>query len=224
MRGIWIVLWLGAIYLHAQEAEVEFPSEFTTKEGETYFDCKLKRAEKDSLIIEHKAGLAKISLFDVSPELQKKYDFDPVGAMKRYRQEQQIQRDLKWKRFLEGQKHAAAVENEKNYEKFLEKVKVSWLPVEAKIYKRNSSGAFVRAKRIKFVPTKTKSTLGFEIDGPPRKTLVPMEPSVIFIEATKFTGPDWSGYLEPFAHGTVDSSDFGADIPSYRGVARTEIK
>ena len=225
MKGIWICLCLILVQIHAQEAEVGFPSEFTTKNGNTYVECKVKRVEEGALVVEHKDGIAKISMFEVSADLQKKYNFDPVAAMEKYHRDKEAQRKLKWKLFWEGQKHKAAVEAEKDREKFLEIVKTTWLPVEARVVKPGKDGAFVSASQIKFVATKTKSTLGFEIDGPKRKTLVRMSPNVIFITATGISGTYWKGYLEPFAHGTVpDPSGNGDEVPSYRAVARTEIK
>lgn len=217
-------LCLCVIHLHADE-EVSFPSEFTNKKGVTFHDCEIKRVEEDAIIIEHQGGMARVSLFDVSKELQKKYDFDPVAAMEKYKRDIETQRKLKWKRFLEGQKHEAAMARAESKEKFAEKVKATWIPVVATVHELKNGGAFVSASQIKYVPTKTKTTLGFEIDGPPRKTLVPMSPNVIFIKAAGIKLPKWQGYLEPLAHESIPHPLIKDDeIPSYRAVARTELQ
>ncbi|MDF1815203.1 MAG: hypothetical protein P1V20_23585 [Verrucomicrobiales bacterium] len=209
----------------AQNPDVEFPSEFTTKKGVTLTNCKVKRVETDALIVEHDDGIAKVSFFDVSKELQDKHGFDPVAAMDKYRRDLKVQRDLKWKRFWEGQEHESKMAAREQREKFLKTAKETWIPIEADIQQVKSGGAYVAASRITFVPTKTKSALGFEIDGPPRKKLVPFQPRVIFIEAPGITGKKWLGYLEPTAHGTTNHPQgIGNDIPMYRAVARTEIK
>lgn len=233
MRVIWICVWLIAAQILAQEAgvssgaqeEEEFPSELTTKKGVTYRKCKLKRIETDSVLIEHEGGIARVSFFDLDEKFQRKHNFDPIAAMERYKIQQKIQKDVKWKRFWEAQKYRAAVAEEETREKLLETARATWEPVEARVFRSTDDGAFVAASKIAFVPTKATSTLGFEIDGPLRKTLVPMKPNVIFIEGAGIRGGKWEGYLEPFPRGTrTYSSGDKNEVPSYRGVARTQIK
>ncbi|MDF1751336.1 MAG: hypothetical protein P1U89_01035 [Verrucomicrobiales bacterium] len=235
MRGFWICFWLSALHLQAQDAsvaptvtsseEVEFPTEFTTKTGEVYLDCKVKRIESDSLIIVHRGGIAKVSFFDVSEALQKKHNFDPVAAMEKYHRDQKIQKELKWQRFWKAQEYEANEAAKADRERFLGEVKATWIPIEAVIQKRSEGGAFVRAKRIAYIPTKEKSALGFEIDGPLRKTLVPIQPNVIFLETTGINSGYWKGYLEPVSNGTRPHPYANRDeVPSYRAVARTDFK
>lgn len=226
MKAFWICLCLAAIQVNAQEiAPVEFPTELTTKKGVTYRECTLKRTEADGMIIEHKAGIAKVSFFDVDESLQKQLGFDPIAAMEKYRHDKKTQRERKWKRFWDAQQHEALLESKETQKEFLETVKATWIPVQAQVHSRQEQGAFVTASRITFVETKTKSSLGFEIDGPLRKRLVPMSADVIFIKATGITGDYWRGYLEPQAYGMIQHPERKSDeVPSYRAVARIDIK
>jgi hypothetical protein len=235
MRIIWICCCLIATQIHGQvgvsensgeKVEESFPSELTTKKGTIYRDCKLKRIESDALIVAHRGGIAKISFFDLDESFQKKYGFDPIAAMEKYRASLKTQRDLKWKRFWEAQKHEVGVVVKEDRQKFLKTVKATWIPVEARVVKHGETGSYVQASRITFVRTKAKSSLGFEIDGPLRKKLVPMTPNVIFIKAAGIKGEIWQGYLEPHSHGSTGEKLWGSDdeVPSYRAVARTEIK
>ena len=163
-------------------------------------------------------GMAKISFFDLDSEFQRKHGFDPVEALDRYEKEKELQKKLKWERFWEAQEFEAKKAEEEAREKLIKVPKRSWIPVEAKILSITNNGGYAAAKQITFVPTKTKSTLGFEIDGPPRKTLVRMKPDVIFLQVAGIQRGEWEGYIEPEPRDTVQHPFKPKDeVPSYRG-------
>ncbi len=228
MKVFWICLGLITLQLPAQEKVSDpFPSILETKNGLILHDCKLKRVESDALIIEHQNGVARVLLFDLDETFHSRYGFDPVAAMEKYKIDQKIQREVKWQRFWEAQQYRESVAEQEDRAKLLEYAKTHWTPVEASVRKVTKDGIFVSAKRITFIPTKAKSTLGFEIDGPLRKTLVPMDPDVIFIKNTNIEHSRWEGYIETFPTGTTSLSSYQgkeSQVPSYRAVARSEIK
>lgn len=208
----------------AEDGELPVYPELRTSEGKVYTDCKVKKVEVDALIFEHREGMARVSFFDLDESIRDEYDFDPVAAMEKYKRDKAVQRELKWKRFWEKQKAESDRAERMAQAEFLKVVKTTWMPIEASVLGRQSGGLFVRAKRIKFVPTKTRSTLGFEIDGPPRKTLVPVGGGVIFIDSTEVSGERWLGYLEPQPNGTVAHPEFPqSTVPRYRAVPRSQI-
>lgn len=199
--------------------------ELRTKKGEVFYDCVVKRIEEDAVTIQHREGVARVSFFDLDERMQSDQEFDPVAAMKKYKVDRKNLRDLKWRQFWARQKYEAEVAEREEQSKFLQEVKTKWTPVEANVLETAPGGAFVRAKVITFQKTKTKSTLGFEREGPLRKSLVPFKPSVIFITASGISGKIWAGYLEPAASGTRPHPLREFDrVPIYRAVARTDIK
>jgi type II secretory ATPase GspE/PulE/Tfp pilus assembly ATPase PilB-like protein len=228
MKVFWFYLGWVALQLVAQEKILDpFPSKLETKKGLVFYDCKLKRVETDALIIEHRDGVAKVLMFDLDESFQIRYQFDPVAAMEKYKIDQKVQREEKWQRFWEAQQYQATAAEQEELQKLREYAKSFWTPIEATIRKTTKDGIYVSAKRITFVPTKTKSTLGFEIDGPLIKKLVPFDHNVIFIRNTNTNRGLWEGYVETFPTGTAPLSSYQgqeSQVPSYRGVARSEIK
>ena len=236
VRKFWSGVALAACGLawhgHGQEkAEVERreeppPEHYTqikTRQGRIFHDCAVKRIEIDALVVQHREGIAKVSFFDLGEELQRAYDFDPVAALKKYKADRERMRELKWRQFWANAKHEAEQVEQAEREKFLEEVKATWTPVEAAVLQTSAQGAWVRAQRICFVPSRSVSKLGFERNGPLRKTLVPWRPDVIFIAAPGISGDRWRGYLEPAASGTRPHPLRKDDrVPSYRAVALSD--
>ncbi len=54
--------------------------DLTTLSGKKYTGVTINRAEADGISISHGGGLAKIPFSDLSPELQKKYNYEPEKA------------------------------------------------------------------------------------------------------------------------------------------------
>ncbi len=195
-----------------------------TTDGRQYRNCIIKRVEEDGLIVQHDVGVVRISFFDLPASLQRAHDFDPVAAMQKRKEDLARNREWRWERFWKTREHEAALAEERAREQLRKKARLEWIPVEATVVRRIGDGAFVRAKKIEFVPTKVRSVLGFERDGPLRKTLVPFSPDVIFIEGAEIRGRSWLGYVEPFANGTrAFPPDSDKQVASHRAVARTEF-
>ena len=92
---------------------------------------------------------------------------------------------------------------EKRQKEFEEKVLRDWTPVIATIKSISPTGSIAYCKRIAFKPTKTRSTLGSVIDGPPEKVTIPLKNNPVFLkDFTKHThgistGESWELYIWP---------------------------
>jgi hypothetical protein len=62
-------------YLHCA-----FADDFKTTNGEEYKNVTVSRVEPDGIVVTFSAGIVKIPFTDLSPELQKKYGYDPKSA------------------------------------------------------------------------------------------------------------------------------------------------
>ncbi len=207
------------------QAQLDTYPEIITKKGAKYTACAVKRVEADALTITHSKGVARISFFDLDESWHRKYDFDPVAALQKYKVDKQQQRDLRWKQFWAKQKVEASRAQAHEKAEFKKKVLAEWIPVEAAVLGRNEKGIFAEALQIRMVPTTVKSSLGIERPGPPRKTLVPLTDGVIFIETTEVSGANrWLGYLEPDPYRKVALPDRPTLVPSYRAVSREDIQ
>ena len=101
MRGMWfgvVMCIIGAVSpLHALEDA--YPLIKTTT-GVTYKNCTVTKVEPDAITLIHSDGAAKIPFDQLSPELQKKYHYDPKLAEKYIaekiaKREEQLNRMLK---------------------------------------------------------------------------------------------------------------------------------
>lgn len=161
-------------------------------------NCKVTRQEADALIVSHQGGIARVSLFDLIPDLQERFNFDPVVALEKYRKDQEVLQAQRKMRFLEAEKFKALeAAREADEEKYAQAKKL-WIPATGTVLKRNRHGTFVRAYEIKMVPTKTKSTLGFTVDGPDKKVMEPFANGVLCLtNITGEIGTKWKGYVSP---------------------------
>jgi len=210
-------------------AEGEEPPDFarlTVGDDTVYRDCHVVRAESDALVIRHDRGVARVSLFDLPSDIQEKYEFDPVTAMAQYKRDLERQRVLKKTLLHEAEKAKAAEAARQAEERLQREAEQTWVPAEGRILLRRPDGLFVAAQRIVMVPTKTKSTLGLPIDGPPRRELAPFssESGTVFLAgATPLEGhPYWQGYIEPFSSGqrTLRIRATARPVPVHRAVNR----
>lgn len=200
----------------------EFP-ELVTKKGEVFREVTVLRAETDALLVRHEGGMARVSLFDLSPELQARYDFDPVVALKRYQEDLAIQRDQRKTALLKAEeRRAAAVQAEAQRER-LEIAKLEWIPVEAKVIRVLEEGVLLRASRVQMIPTRVRSTLGFLNDGPPKRVLTAFSPRPVLLldpPAGLRPGQEWKGYLNPVSERfVIDHASGLPTIHAHRGAS-----
>lgn len=227
-----VLPWLATIALSLLDVSfgpaADPPDQFevlTTVHGKTYYDCTVKRVDVDGLFIEHRDGLGKVSFFDLDESIQNQFEFDPIAGIKKYQEKLKRNRELKWRRFWAEEREEAETAKRAEREQFLAIVKETWVPVEARMVRRSEKGAFVRASQIVWEPTKTRSKLGFEVDGPSRKKLVRINPGVIFIRTEDIKTGLWTGYIEPDPVGyTSYSGDGVANTPIYRAVSRVHFQ
>ncbi len=161
-------------------------------------NCRVTRKEADALIIAHSGGIARVSLFDVNPEIQKDYDFDPIAALDKYKKDQLVLSKMRKDRFLKAEKYKALEAAKADKERAYEAATKEWIPATGVVEKVNRKGVFVSAAKITFVPTKMKSTLGFTVDGPPKKVLKPLESGMVCLTGIEAkVGAHWRGYINP---------------------------
>ena len=200
----------------------EYP-ELVTRKGATFRKVTIMRVDADALLVRHEGGMARVSLFDLGPELQARYDFDPVEALKRYRADLAVQREQRQTAVLETEKRRAAAIRAEAQREQLEVAKTEWTPVEAEVIKIQDEGALLRAKRIILVPTQVRSTLGFLNPGPPNRVLEPFYGLPILLldpPGTMRRGDKWKGYLNPLAERFVIDQGTGLPtIPAHLGVS-----
>jgi hypothetical protein len=194
--------------------------ELTLKDGRIYRDCRVVRVEPDALLVKHQGGMARLSLFELPEAIQKEHGFDPFAAMEHARAEMERQRELRWKLFWEKQEYESGQARIAEHEAIMREAAREWIPVEATIVQRLGDGVVLaRCRRIAFETTKTKSTLGFIVDGPPKRVLVNFGESALAlrfavpVEKAPAVGAVWKGYVHPASEGTLDFK--------YRGVSQS---
>ncbi len=230
-----IITFMGMMTLRAGQPAVtdtvgaDF-EELKTESGEVFVNVFVKRVESSALVIRHKGGIARVSLFDLSPAIQAKYHFDPVTAMKadltQSAGEQERQKTL----ILESRRREAELERARRESDLIRLARDEWVPVEATVEEIVNGGIVIKAKRITLVPTQTRSTLGFLRDGPPKRVLEPFTPELLILKEvvpsenseTLKVGEVWRGYLNAVrdAHRT-DLKSGTRQLPVHQGVART---
>ncbi|MCP5539568.1 MAG: hypothetical protein H7A53_03980 [Akkermansiaceae bacterium] len=209
----------------AEETPARFESLKTTK-GKEYRDCVLVRAEPDALVIRHAGGMARVSFFELPKEIQDRFGFDPFEAIEAMNQLNRRNRETRWRMFWERQKHEAEQAELADARSLVATAESEWVPVEASVIQVFADGSFLAScQRVVFEPTKTKSKLGFEIDGPPRRKLVKFGSGRLVLRpelsAEKPSlAKTWKGYLCPWPEGKRDVSYRGTrtEFPSHRAV------
>jgi len=199
----------------------EHYDELTTRKGGTYRDCRVIRVEPDALLIEHTGGVARLSLFDLPAAVQEEWGFDPFRAMEYFKATAEKDRKLKWRLFWERQQYESAQARKEERKRLLAKAVKEWVPVEASISQRLEDGSVVaNCQRITFEKTKMKSTLGFIVDGPPKRVLVPFSREAVVLRFVvppaepPAVGSKWKGYVAPVSDGKVTYGYHGVEISS----------
>ena len=183
-----------------------------TKDGREFLNAEVKRADEEGLVIQHSGGMARVSFFDLSREIQEKYDFDPVAAMQAYRQNQEKEREFRQQRTLEAAKLKAEAERKLAAAELQKRAEKEWLPNEAHIVSVQENGAYAIVEKIRFEPTTITSKLGFENPGPPKRITEPLGGGLLFLRsiAHEFTpSARWKGYMEPFPTAMKPHPDTG---------------
>lgn len=212
-------------FARAEEGEQlpDFPA-LTLKDGTVLKNCFVTRVETDGLVIRHDQGLAHVSFFDLDHEIQEKYAFDPVAAMALYKKRLETQREQRKQRLLEAEKAKAEKQLELAEERRYEIAQSEWIPCEAYVFRSNTKGCYVHAKQIVFVPTETRSTLGFVVPGPPKRKLKSFSHGMIFLKnitPIPKAGAKWLGYIDPVSIEEAPHPETGdKTIPIHSAISR----
>lgn len=192
------------------------------KDGTVLHECFISRVETDGLVLRHRDGVAHVSFFDLPTEVQQQYDFDPVAALKEYKERIAIDRERRKKMVLEAEKHKAAEVRALAERELYEIAKRDWMPAEATVVAKRETGFYARAKKVVLVPTKIISKLGFENDGPPKRKLERFGPSIIFLKESApnvAVGGKWRGYIDPVSLETREFPPAGpGKVPVHKAV------
>lgn len=197
--GLLSGLALFALSLLPAEEKITF-TELPVEGGKVYKECTVIETDAEGFLIRHAGGVSRISFFDVDEKIQEQFNFDPVEALRIYKIRQEVERARRKQLLLEAEKMKAAIARENARIEREEIARKEWPPVLAQVVHRSDAGLFVNAQRIEFVPTKTISTLGFELDGPPKRVLKPFSRTLIFLEGAKLANEgdkEWRGYVDP---------------------------
>ncbi len=223
---IWLLLlFLIAAPSIAEKKEKPDFAELKTRDNRTFLQCYVVKQEEDALIFRHAKGMARVSLFDLSSEIQAQYDFDPVVAMKKYKTDLETQRRIRKDLFFQKQKHEAEMAAQADHHRIYQLAEKKWVPVVAEILSLDGQQyALVRARKIVFTPTTVKSTLGLDREGPPKKSMVSFSPHPVFIKQPVYPvsekkGATWEGYLNPASIGRKTDNG-GEDRAVFEAIAR----
>ncbi len=196
----------------------------TTRDGGVYKDCQVIRADPAALLVKHTTGMARLSFFDLSEEVQAEWGFDPFLAMKVFKAENERERALRWRLFWERQQYESDQARQETEQRLRDTARREWIPVEATVLARiedeDGPGFVAECWRVTFRKTKTRSTLGFEIDGPPKRVLMPLREGAVILRPAISSDPmprvggAWSGYVDPDSEGKGSYPYAGAAVPA----------
>jgi len=204
--------------------------ELKTESGEVFVNVFVKRVESSALVIRHKEGIARVSLFDLSQSIQTKYNFDPVAAMKADLLHSAGELKRRKLLLLERQRREADLEKARAESDLIQLAKADWVPVEATVVEILNGSVVLEARRITLIATQTRSTLGFLKSGPPKKVLEPFTSDLLLLKEVVPSqnsgklkpGEIWKGYLNPVAEVHPAKLNTGApQFPVHEGIAQT---
>ncbi len=204
--------------------------ELKTQHGEVFVNVTVKRIESNALVIQHRDGMARVSLFELSPSIQEKYQFDPIAAMKADLARKAEEKERLAVLLLENSRRQAALETARAESELIQMAKAEWVPVEATVIGIENGSVIVEAKSITLVPTQARSTLGFLKEGPPKRVLERFGRGPLLLDEVVSparsdnlkVGDIWRGYLNPIPEKQIPNPKFGTyHYPVHRGVART---
>lgn len=196
-----------------------------TTDDKTYQQVTVRKIEPDSLLIEHLNGVARVSMFDLSEEIQKRYEFDRDAAIEHYKRREAEQRALRKQLLLDRVRQQAAEEAELRQQNLEREAKMKWIPVRANIVTVSDGNALAFVDRIVMVPTRNKNALGGEgLPGPPRKELVRLSRRPVWlrgvgdIEKPLKNKPPvyWTGFIWPDGEVTLDGNKPDEITAAYR--------
>jgi hypothetical protein len=198
-----------------------------TTDNKIYQKVTVRKIEPDSLLIEHLSGVARVSLFDLSEEIQKHYEFDHDAAIEHYKRRQSFQRAMRKKLLLDRVRQQAVEEAEVRQQNLERLAKTEWIPVRAKIVFVKNGNALALVDRIVMKPTRGKTALGGEgLPGPPKKVYVRISKSPVWLknvgdfEQPSVEGPAiyWTGYIWPDGEVSLNPKQPDDTTSAYRTI------
>lgn len=204
--------------------------ELKTQNGEVFVNVTVKRIESSALLIQHRDGMARVSLFELSPSIQERYQFDPIAAMKADLTREAEEKERLAALLLEKRRRQDDLETARAESELIQVARTEWVPVEATIIGIDDGGVIVEARSITLVSTQVRSTLGFLNEGPPKRVLEPFGRGPLLLDEVVSSarsdnlkvGDVWRGYLNPIPEKDHSNPKYGnSPYPAHQGVART---
>lgn len=198
-----------------------------TTDNRVYQQVTVRKAEPDSLLIEHLSGIVRVSLFDLSEEIQTRYHFDRDAAIEHYKRREAEQRAMRKQLLLERVRQQAIEEGETRQQNLERLAKAEWIPVRAKILAVDKGNALAIVDRIVMKPTRTKTALGGEgLPGPPKKVFVRMSKSPVWLKEVgdlRHASKDgraryWHGYIWPDGEVILNPKEPDKTTAAYRTI------
>ncbi len=183
------------------KSDIDF-ERLATTEGDVFFDVRIRDVEPDSLIIEHRNGAARVSLFNLPDEIRINYDFDAERAMAHYKARDERLRALRKQQVQEKLRVDAEMAAAARREAHDEDVRRNWIPARARIIEFVADGALAYVDRITMERRPTRTALGGEgLPGPPQASYSRLAASPVILKGLRKgrgglqAGSTWTGYV-----------------------------
>jgi len=173
-----------------------------TTEGDVYLDVTILDVEPDSLIVEHRNGAVRISLFDLPDEIRTDYAFDAELAMAHYKARDERLRSLRKKQVQERLHAEAAMAETARKNARDEDIRKHWIRTRARIIEFVPGGAMAYVDRIVMERKRSRTALGGEgLPGPATPSYHRMHSQPVMLKDLKRhraglrSGSTWVGYI-----------------------------
>ncbi len=178
-----------------------------TIKGDVFFDVRIRNIEPDSLIVEHRNGAARVSLFDLPDEIRDSYGFDPDRAMAHYKARDERLRALRKQQLQAKLLAEAEMAKTARREAHEDDIRQNWISARARIIEIGPDGALAYVDRITMERQPTKTALGGEgLPGPPSPRYSRLSSSPVLLKGLQQggrgvqAGSVWTGYVSRDPH------------------------
>jgi len=148
----------------------------TLPNGKTYTNYKVSRVEPDGITLTHSSGITKLFFWELPPELQQKYNYDPQKA-RTYNKQAQAQQAAAWSRQQEMAKRAQErVEYEAAHKEVMKSIKGAATELVGEVSQITDEGALIGKAKVPYRYNEEVVTPGY----------TPMDGNRQFVTKTKY--------------------------------------
>jgi len=150
--------------------------DMTLPNGKTYTNYKVSRVEPDGITLTHSSGITKLFFWELPPDIQKQYNYNPEKA-RTYNKQAQAQQAAAWARQQEMAKRAQQrAEYEAAHKEVMKNIKESATELVGEVSQITEDGALIRDARVPFRYKEEVVTPGY----------TPMNSNRRFVTKTKY--------------------------------------